>query len=61
MPGDLVGNNAQLADDELRKLGIIDISYASQEADSTFAPPLQNWTVTKVEPVWHSGVHPTQS
>lgn len=50
VPGDLIGKNAQLADDELRNLGILDISYASQDASSTFTPPLQNWTVTKVEP-----------
>ncbi|MGH3981348.1 MAG: exonuclease domain-containing protein [Pseudonocardiaceae bacterium] len=59
VPGDLVGNNAQLADDELRKLGISDISYASQDADNTFAPPLQNWTVTKVEPAPGTAVFTT--
>lgn len=50
VPGDLVGKSAQLADDELRKLGIINISYASQDAGSTFAPLLENWTVTRVVP-----------
>lgn len=50
VPGDLVGKNAQLADNELRMLGIVDISYASQDADSTFTPPLTNWTVARVLP-----------
>lgn len=50
MPDDLVGKNAQLADDELRRLGIIGISYESQDAGSKVTPLLENWTVTKVEP-----------
>lgn len=50
VPGDLVGKNAQLADNELRMLGIVDISYASQDAERTFAPPLTNWTVARVFP-----------
>lgn len=50
LPADLVGKNAQLADDELRKLGIANISYASQDAKDKVSLPLANWTVTKVEP-----------
>jgi beta-lactam-binding protein with PASTA domain len=50
VPSDLVGKNAQLADNELRRLGIINIDYTSQDAGSKVAPPLENWIVTKVEP-----------
>lgn len=50
VPEDLVGKSAQVADDELRKLGIINISYTSQDAGSTLAPLLENWTVTRVVP-----------
>lgn len=50
LPADLVGKNAQFADDELRKLGIVNISYASQDAKGKVVLPLANWTVTKVEP-----------
>jgi Excalibur calcium-binding domain len=48
VPGDLVGKNAQLANDELRRLGIINIGYVSQ--DGSKVAPLENWTVTKVAP-----------
>lgn len=50
LPADLIGKNAQFADDELRKLGIVNISYASQGAKGKVVLPLANWTVTKVEP-----------
>jgi hypothetical protein len=50
VPGDLVGKNAQLADDELHRLGITNVSYASQDAGSTMVLLLRNWTVTRVEP-----------
>jgi Excalibur calcium-binding domain len=50
VPGDLVGKNAQLTDDELRRLGIINIGYTSQDAGSKVTPLLENWIVTKVEP-----------
>lgn len=50
VPDDLVGKNAQLADDELRRLGIINISYASQDAGNLNASLFEDWIVTKVEP-----------
>lgn len=50
MPDDLVGKNAQLADDELRRLGIININYASQDAGNLNASLFEDWIVTKVEP-----------
>ncbi len=50
LPADLVGKNAQFTDDELRRLGIVNISYASQDAKDQVVLPLANWTVTKVEP-----------
>lgn len=37
-------------DDELRKLGIVNIRYASQDAQGDVVLPLANRTVTKVEP-----------
>jgi Excalibur calcium-binding domain len=50
VPGELVGKNAQLADDELRRLGITNIGYTSQDAGSKVESLLENWIVTKVEP-----------
>jgi hypothetical protein len=50
VPGDLVGQNADLAYDELSKLGITDINYTSEDVGSRVAPLLENWLVTKVEP-----------
>ena len=52
IPTDLVGKNAQLADDELRKAGFNNLKYGTQ--DTTLAAPdgahLADWNVTKVEP-----------
>jgi hypothetical protein len=52
IPSDLVGKNAQLADDELRKVGFVNIKYGTQ--DTTLAAPdpahLADWNVTAVEP-----------
>jgi DNA polymerase III subunit epsilon len=50
VPGDLVGQNADLAYDELSKLGIVDINYTSDDVGSRVAPLLENWLVIKVEP-----------
>ncbi|MDQ4092324.1 MAG: hypothetical protein M3143_02580 [Actinomycetota bacterium] len=41
VPGSLVGKNTQLVDNELRKLGIVDINYTPQDAASTFTPLLE--------------------
>jgi hypothetical protein len=43
----LVGENAAVADDQLRKLGFTNIQYGSQDEDDTFVLLLANWTVTK--------------
>jgi len=51
IPADLVGKNAQLADDELRKTGFDNIKYGSQNTDqSVDTAHLADWTVAKVEP-----------
>jgi hypothetical protein len=50
VPGDLVGQNADLAYDELSRLGIVDINYTSDDVGSRVAPLLENWLVIKVEP-----------
>jgi hypothetical protein len=60
VPSDLVGKNAQLADDELRKLGFLNIRYG---AEGVAMPPanvlnLADWNVSKVEP---AGGSPAQS
>ncbi len=49
---DLVGENAAVADDTLRRLGFTNIQYGSQDKDDKFVIWLPNWTVTKqsVEP-----------
>lgn len=43
----VVGENAAVADDKLRKLGFTNIQYGSQDEDDTFVLLLTNWTVTK--------------
>lgn len=43
----LVGKNAAVADDELRKLGFTNISFGSQDKDDKVVILLANWTVTK--------------
>ncbi|RKR92677.1 PASTA domain-containing protein [Micromonospora pisi] len=43
----LVGKNAAVADDELRKLGFTNISFGSQDKNDTVVILLTNWTVTK--------------
>lgn len=50
VPGDLVGQSADLAYDELSRLGIVDINYTSEDVGSKVAPLLENWLVIKVEP-----------
>ncbi|MDQ4104987.1 MAG: exonuclease domain-containing protein, partial [Actinomycetota bacterium] len=60
VPGDLVGKNAQLVDNELRKLGLVNTIYASQDADP-FAPPLENWNVIRVTPAAGTAVFTTDT
>lgn len=43
----MVGKNAAVADDQLRKLGFSNIQYGSQDQDDTVVLLLSNWTVTK--------------
>lgn len=50
LPTDLVGKKAQLADDQLRNLGIVNIRYVSQDAEYKVVAFLAKWTVTRVEP-----------
>ncbi|MDQ4104558.1 MAG: PASTA domain-containing protein, partial [Actinomycetota bacterium] len=50
LPTDLVGKNAQLADEQLRNLGIVNIRYVSQDAAYKVVAFLAKWTVTRVEP-----------
>lgn len=50
LPADLVGKNAQLADDELRNLGIVNIRYVPQDAEYKVVAQLKKWTVTNVQP-----------
>lgn len=51
LPTDLVGKNAQLADDELRKVGFVNIKYGSQGVPlSVDLTHLADWNVVKVEP-----------
>ena len=50
IPGDLVGKNAQLADDELRKVGFVNIRYGAQGATAPDPAHLADWNVAKVEP-----------
>lgn len=44
---DLVGENAAVADDRLRKLGFTNIQFGSQDENDTVVLLLANWTVTK--------------
>lgn len=60
VPGSLVGKNAQLVNDELRKVGLVDTIYASQDADA-FAPPLKNWTVIRLTPASGAAVFTTDT
>ncbi len=52
IPTDLVGKNAQLADDELRKVGFVNLKYGTQNTAlaAPDGPHLADWNVTKVEP-----------
>lgn len=50
IPGDLIGKNAQLADDELRKVGFVNIRYGAQGANAPDPAHLADWNVVKVEP-----------
>jgi hypothetical protein len=43
----VVGENAAIADDKLRKLGFTNIQYGSQDENDTWVVLLQNWTVAK--------------
>lgn len=43
----MVGQNAAVADDQLRKLGFTKIQYGSQDPNDTVVLLLSNWTVTK--------------
>lgn len=43
----VVGENAAVADDKLRKLGFSNIQYGSQDENDTVVLLLANWTVTK--------------
>lgn len=43
----LVGNNAAVADDELRKLGFTNVNFGSQDKNDRVVLLLTNWTVTK--------------
>lgn len=58
IPTDLVGKNAQLADDELRKVGFVNIRYGAQGAAAPDPAHLADWNVTAVEP---AGGTPVQS
>ncbi|MGH3780597.1 MAG: hypothetical protein ACRDRO_08180 [Pseudonocardiaceae bacterium] len=51
IPGDLIGKNAQVADDEIRKTGFVNIKYGSTDTTVSVDPAhLADWTVTKVDP-----------
>lgn len=58
IPTDLVGKNGQLADDELRKVGFVNIKYGAQGATAPDPAHLADWNVAKVEP---AGGSPAQS
>ena len=58
IPTDLVGKNAQLADDELRKVGFVNIRYGAQGATAPDPAHLADWNVTATEP---AGGSPAQS
>lgn len=44
---DIVGQNAAVAADQLRKLGFTEIQYGSQDTNATVVLMPANWTVTK--------------
>lgn len=50
IPTDLVGKNAQLADDELRKVGFVNIRYGAQGANAPDPTHLADWNVSDVAP-----------
>lgn len=58
IPTDLVGKNGQLADDELRKVGFVNIKYGAQGATAPDPAHLADWNVSAVEP---AGGTPAQS
>jgi hypothetical protein len=43
----VVGQNAAVAADQLRKLGLTDVQYGSQDENDTVVLLASNWTVTK--------------
>lgn len=43
----LIGKNAAIADDELKRLGFTNIQYGSADPDDKVVLLLANWTVTK--------------
>jgi outer membrane murein-binding lipoprotein Lpp len=50
IPTDLIGKNAQLADDELRKVGFVNIRYGAQGATAPDPAHLADWNVSAVDP-----------
>ncbi|HEY7223723.1 MAG TPA: PASTA domain-containing protein [Micromonosporaceae bacterium] len=50
VPKDLVGMNAQLAYEELERIGFTSIDFASADKDDTIVLYPPNWHVVKVEP-----------
>lgn len=50
IPTDLVGKNAQLADDELRKVGFVNIRYGAQGMTAPDPAHLADWNVAATEP-----------
>ena len=43
----VVGQNAAVSADQLRRLGLTNIQYGSQDTNDTVVLLLSNWTVTK--------------
>ncbi|RAO01591.1 hypothetical protein GAR05_01762 [Micromonospora saelicesensis] len=43
----VVGKNAAVAADQLRKLGFTEVQYGSQDENDTVVLLASNWTVTK--------------
>lgn len=50
IPDDLVGQNAAVAEDQLRRLGFENIQFGSADADDTLVIIPANWTVAEVAP-----------
>lgn len=50
IPDNLVGINAAVAEDELRRLGFERIEFGSADPDETVVILPQNWTVVEVAP-----------